>query len=388
MSVPIKIEKSAVSLPKGKYSETYDMYDFKCVTWKDRIILCDLDPSMLLCHHSGKWTNREMTGDVPINVYYGSPDVAQVVIDKMYVFDDDKIMHALDLHSWTRTTITPTGNLHTDSTRAINSWVYNGKIYYYQGYTVHKHQDMNQIICYNVSGNCWESTEQYGDIPLHRDNIAIISDDTVFLFGGLNSNALNDLYTLDMKRMKWTRVHGNTLIGPRSSRDHTFTLVSKSTAVVYGSTKFMMPDSWVLNLENAKQLKEPAAIWTKIPNHFPRFYHTAVLEPVSKSLWVMGGYASRDEPTLDVLLTMPFKLHSLQELAMNHILNYVKADDLRLGPEQLPKQLRNLMEDMRSDIKEGKLCILGEGSATCLCKDVKHISHAGVSMFPAPELGL
>ena len=67
---------------------------------------------------------------------------------------------------------------------------------------------------------------------------------------------------------------------------------------------------------------------------------------------------------------MSFKMHSLQELAMNHVLNYVKADDPRLGPEQLPKQLRNLMEDMRSGIRGGKLCILGGGSATCLCKDV------------------
>ena len=333
-------------------------------------MLFGFDLSKIVYHHSGKWTSKETIRDGPINA---DEELAQVANDKMYVLDYDSTMHALNLHSWTWTTISPRGNIHSGWTTAMSSWVYKGKIYYAS--LMDEPRGINVLLCYNVSGNCWESTWSYGAIPsfptLQDDAKVIISDDTVFLLGGYLWKTCIDLYTLDMTTMRWTRVHGNTLLWPKMV-DYSFTLVSKSTAVMYGSGKANISECWVLNLENAKQLKEPAAIWTKIPNHFPRSWHTAVLEPVSKSLWVMGGYeqAGMIRPPTLAVLTMSFKLHSLQELAMNHILNHVKSNDPRLGPMQLPRQLRNHIEDLRGNIKRGRLCTLGEGNGECLCKIV------------------
>ena len=64
------------------------------------------------------------------------------------------------------------------------------------------------------------------------------------------------------------------------SPDHTLTKISKSAAVLYGalddywSDKYI-PECWLLNLDNARQLKDPASIWTRIPTPFPRQVHAS-----------------------------------------------------------------------------------------------------------------
>ena len=138
---------------------------------------------------------------------------------------------------------------------------------------------------------------------------AVISGDTVFFFGG----RFNDLHTLDMVSMEWNQVHGSYPddVGIPSWRVcHTFTLISDTKAVLFGGTQNhynTLGDCWILDLQKAKRpQEEPASFWTKCLHHGSPYQkekrdgttlnkltmrqrHTAVLEPYSKRLWVIGG---------------------------------------------------------------------------------------------------
>ena len=97
----------------------------------------------------------------------------------------------------------------------------------------------------------------------------MISGDTVFLFG--DREGRNDLHFLSMEDMRWKKVHDDMPTGagfiPDGHGEYTLTLISQSTAVLYGSYSFndeeAYDDSWILNLSSAKQLKDPSLIWKK-----------------------------------------------------------------------------------------------------------------------------
>ena len=140
--------------------------------------------------------------------------------------------------------------------------------------------------------NTWEWPLHGGEVPSPREDLAtIIVDDTVYLFGGnryfqMADMEYNELYILDMGSMTWKRVHGNCYQDEaphaKLSPDHTLTKISKSAAVIYGSLEgnigeLYSPECWLLNLDNARQLKDPASIWTRIPTPFPRVVHASGL---------------------------------------------------------------------------------------------------------------
>ena len=69
----------------------------------------------------------------------------------------------------------------------------------------------------------------------------------------------------------------------------TLTKVSQSTAILLGESEISTV-GWLLDLQNAKQLREPSTIWTKIPlcSLMIRNY-AAVLEPKGHDLLLIGG---------------------------------------------------------------------------------------------------
>jgi len=135
---------------------------------------------------------------------------------------------------------------------------------------------------------------------------------------------MNDLYTLDMRSMMWRKVHGNCDEAPKLhvghvGGDHTLTKISRASAVLYG------PQCWLLNLDNAKQLKEPTSIWTRIQTPFPGDYalfasHASVLEPVSNKHWAICS---------DVI-EMTFNVVPLKTQAMDKIARNIDAYDERM----------------------------------------------------------
>ena len=102
----------------------------------------------------------------------------------------------------------------------------------------------------------------------------------------------------------------------------TLTKISRTSAVLYGT------QCWLLNLDNARQLKEPTSIWTRIQTPFPIEDHASVLEPVSNKHWAIGS---------DVI-EMTFNVVPLKTQAMDKIARNIDAYDERMS--SYPKKLR------------------------------------------------
>ena len=109
----------------------------------------------------------------------------------------------------------------------------------------------------------------------------------------------NDMHILDMQSMKCKKVHDNLSNGegPKriSERNCKFICISQSMVFIIGvfwdesTQKFANNTRLMMNMHNAKQCMEPSAIWMKIANVYPRANHAAILQPLSKTLWVIGG---------------------------------------------------------------------------------------------------
>ena len=94
--------------------------------------------------------------------------------------------------------------------------------------------------------------------------------------------------------MTWRQVYG-TIKNDNPGRivtgrkgPHTLVTISKSAAVLFGafySNGISHDDCWLLDLHKAREQKEPSIIWTRLPNHFSRGGHAAVVEPVSQRPW-------------------------------------------------------------------------------------------------------
>ena len=182
-----------------------------------------------------------------------------------------------------------------------------------------------------------------------------------------------------MEDMIWKKVHDDmpTEAGftPKGRGQYTLTLISQSTAVLYGSYfvddgHHVHDDSWLLNLDGAKQFMDPSLIWSKIPNHHLRFCHEAVLEPVSQSLWVIGGFDGNSFDgnvffyTLD-LLKMSFNPAPLKDLAIDHVARRIDTEDQRLLAHQLPWDICNEIANYRSKIGSVNICSAEGGCQVC-----------------------
>ena len=166
----------------------------------------------------------------------------------------------------------------------------------------------NQLFCFNVATNCWEWPTVEGHIPIPRCfHSSVINEDTVFLFGGLSNGIdpalvgeekyLNNLHTLDMTSMRWKVIHNSSpmFMLPQGSSHHTLTRISASSAVLFGCSKSEndeFGDCWLLDFDKAKAAADSDFIWTNIHRawgHSARSFHTAVVEPLSQKLWLLGG---------------------------------------------------------------------------------------------------
>ena len=213
------------------------------VIWNDTTLVFVINDeslrNIIFIHESGKWIKKKKTGIVPGNMYYHDY-TAQVIEDKMYVYVighryfNLRFIYCLNLCNWTWSEITPPKLLHGNG---LSSWVYKGKIYYLD----------QRLYTYNDSKNTWEFPQVRGEIPLLPDDAkTIINDDTVFLFYGGRTNGYNryasgnNLYTLNMETMIWTKVHGNVstmeFLHIANDMNVTLTKISQFTAILLGES--------------------------------------------------------------------------------------------------------------------------------------------------------
>ena len=407
MSVPLCIQKYPLPFRKSIV-----------VPWNDTVIawgtgrgFSDFSAtySVIYQHIQGEWLRRETSGCVP-DARIADKAAIHVVNDQMYVVGDTYYktldhnieVHSLDIKTWTWKKLAPKGKMPSIMSSGMSSWSYRGKLYFFGGlvfleqpltedgcdYLSNTTMDLanfcgsliigqvNQLFCYNIDNNTWEWPGQSGDIPSPRSGPStIICDDNVFLFGGRNDKlhelvCFNDLHILDMEKMSWRKVHDTIedVMVPSRHASHTFTRISQSHAILFGSVYLLennrtvlKDDCWLLDLKKAKLQEEPSSIWTRIRNHFPRKYHAAILEPISQRLWIMDGSIHSDSR----LLKMTQNMLSLKEICLNWMNSFIHGDDARLLPNEFPLQLKNEIEVYRKKIAEAYWCNKEKGCTHC-----------------------
>ena len=111
------------------------------------------------------------------------------------------------------------------------------------------------------------------------------------------------------------------------------------------------------------QLNEPTAIWTKLPWKIRNINHAAVMEPISRQLWVMGGLDEDRRTTSDIFQIGVIEVPTLEEIVIHHTVRKICANDPRLSEEKFPRHIGHEIEAHRSEIsghhhcKEDKKCI-------------------------------
>ena len=125
------------------------------VTWKDLTIVFDVEGNVF-CHKDGKWHLKSTSGEVPNNIGAG----IAVCNDTVYMMFGEfptpfvEEIHALDLNSWKWTELNPTG-LPPKKCCYMSTWIHNGKVYCFGGYSDFNRTYSNQLFCYNISSNSW-----------------------------------------------------------------------------------------------------------------------------------------------------------------------------------------------------------------------------------------
>ena len=178
----------------------------------------------------------------------------------------------------------------------------------------------------------------------------------------------NDLHILNKETMTWKRVHGNITSGqvPDPTGFHTLTCISNSTAILFdivwdNNLERPVDNCWLLNIDKVQQKADPSLIWTKIPisSTFIRKYHATVLEPVSRKLWVIGGYDGQPDfckGTSEVLHANLIKLAPLKDMVIHHAVQNICVNDPRLAKDKLPRNLKHEIEAFRFVTPGDNIC--------------------------------
>ena len=281
--------------------------------------------------------------------------------------EDNAAISALDLNSYHWKTLNPEGISPKYPFTGMSSWVYKGRIYIFGGnhdkfteeerrrypswMKVDRWNLSNQLFFYDISTDKWAwPASVTGDLPLPRcDHHTIISGATIFLFGGWALPSYpTDLCMLDMKEMRWSKVDTlspSTDDWPCGRHKFTFTLISPNQAVVYGGMKEssgdpmldLLGDCWLLDFERTKEGDHP---WTRCRHHEKdiRLQHSAVLEPESRRLWLMGGYSNECLYPTGILMLSFNSFAPLKICAMEWVVNQIPPNDPRLAA--IPTDLR------------------------------------------------
>ena len=131
-------------------------------------------------------------------------------------------------------------------------------------------------------------------------------------------------------------------------------------------TKIHHDDCFLLDLERAKGSAEPASMWTRVRSHMAQRYHTAVLEPISRSLRAIGGSSDMHpeavlkKSRVSDVVKMSVRLLPLRMLAMQCCRRYINPNDPRLPP-----LLKNELEAYREKKGDGYWLCRESGCDQC-----------------------
>ena len=417
----LKMEETLSSVQVQRSGHVAVTWNDCIIIWGGRdleLSCCDINEVMI--HYDGTWRYKKTIGNVDVPRGFSYNLTAQVVGDKMYVFGGQPFgnvhagahgkdplqnqMSVLDLKSWNWSKFKPVGS---SPIRCINqtSWVHNNKIYVFGGgwtsstyfgintdvnYPIgvqvvdgSSYAVTNQLFCYDTANNCfeWPSIKDEGNILTPRwGHSSFIQGKTAFIFGGNHNNLIsainhnvnrrNDLIILDLETMILRQVHGSSNAWglPSKRAWHSMTKISSVKAVLYGGY-YERNDCWILDVKKALQGKfvEASSLWTECratdsKEELPvRESHSAVIEPKSKRLYILGGYSGSSGTSYDIdmsdkALVITFTPTSLELLAMEHVIK-VYGPESPLLEEFLPKdhEMRKTLEGRRHTSRKEKM---------------------------------
>ncbi len=203
--------------------------------------------------------------------------------------------------------------------------------------------------------------DHYGDIPDPRAAHSVVRSAAhgLFLFGGrVRAERINDLYYLDLSRMRWTKLRPPA--SPPGRTWHSLTKLSDDKALMYGGYNTAlkaMKDCWMLDMTEPELLGKSR--WKQcshleLKRKGKRLWHQAVLESSTGQVWVMGGLAgdllsqdyfpSGKRPKMIRLSPSPLPLLHLAMMAR------LKHSDITPEEEAcLPDRVQKVMQMCRSD---------------------------------------
>ena len=129
------------------------------------------------------------------------------------------------------------------------------------------------------------------------------------------------------------------------------TLISPEKAILFGGIRDAefqpINNCWLLDIGKVSkgEFTEPSSLWEHCERHedylggVRRMGHSAVVEPVSKRLWILGGVV--DGWITDEMLSMSFNSGtSLKLLAMESALRHFRLGHPLLEATELPRHLK------------------------------------------------
>ena len=358
------------------------------------------DPETVYCHLDGIWMKKITSGEVPPPT---AGSVAGIIGDDMYVacgrtglldvsitFDmmqNSDTIYKLDLNEWMWTKLEPGGTKPLKSC-GMASWVTGERLFLFGGsgddkeggeiyptsLTTHSLQNddrdrviNNQLVFYDSVTNHWHWPTSHGNIPSPRVGLAaFVLDDPAtdsttenhlgsyaIVFGGCGQGkCLNDLFLLNLDNMSWqavpvTGLTGLTLFGlwPETRMYHSLTKITSKSAVLFGGIDRsieILGHSWLLNIEAAVSQSNPDRIWIRCEHdeNLGRAYHSAIKEPSSGRLWIVGGYDETYMKPSDHIRELTFS--SIATLKVLGVESVARCEEkFQDGIKELPKDLQN-----------------------------------------------
>ena len=209
----------------------------------------------------------------------------------------------------------------------------------------------NQLMCFNPESERWTDMRCTGDVPRpwNKAGTARING-TLWLYSKVQGEYDHALYQLDLASLRWTRV--STSQPSPALYNFSFTAVDDNRIMLHGGyvnvqTYDPCADIWVLDVNSLT--------WTTTAGDKARYYHSAVRDPNSSTVFMLGGYDEFDDNIEDDSANSRFtKPHrkfsqinlepkkpvpSLQSQALQCIAKHRKQLPLTWLPNRLQQQI-------------------------------------------------
>lgn len=161
---------------------------------------------------------------------------------------------------------------------------YKNYIYFFCGETKNS-QITNTVIRYDLEGEKWKNFfVKDVFISCRRNHTTVLYQDKIYLFGGDDNNLLNDLYIFDLKKLDWEKVEISKDLPP--PRRYHCSIMYRDQIFIFGGEKdfdTMLNDIYSFDLKEMKWTEHKPS--SELPQ--PRRYSSMGL--YKNSIYLFGG---------------------------------------------------------------------------------------------------